>query len=211
MSKKNEANAGQKRKPRGPTLSVKGLQNHKDAVADEELWELNNRLEILERLRKEEKLNTPFIALEALAELSEGVVSRRTERQLRTVWPSEWGNETITVPLKLLLALSEVWGEYRQPENKMTLGEAFEIEGGGQGKHSMKEKLATEKGYIRLARKVEILYIAKEDDEDALTLEEAIEEVAGKEGVAFETVKQAHKKYKKYIRTTLTDVGVLKG
>jgi hypothetical protein len=75
----------------------------------------------------------------------------------------------------------------------------------------MKEKLATEKGYIRLARKVEILYIAKEDDEDALTLEEAIEEVAGKEGVAFETVKQAHKKYKKYIRTTLTDVGVLKG
>jgi hypothetical protein len=211
MSKKHEANAAQKRKPRGPKLSVTGLQNHKDAVADSKLWALNNRLEILERLRQEGKLNEPYIALEALGALSRGVVSGRTELQLRTVWPSEWGNETITVPLKLLLALSEVWGEYRQPENKMTLGEAFEIEGGGQGKHSMKEKLATEKGYIRLARKVEILYIAKEDDEDALTLEEAIEEVAGKEGVAFETVKQAHKKYKKYIRTTLTDVGVLKG
>jgi hypothetical protein len=161
MSKKHEANAAQKRKPRGPKLSVTGLQNHKDAVADSKLWALNNRLEILERLRKEGKLNEPYIALEALGALSRGVVSGRTELQLRTVWPSEWGNETITVPLKLLLALSEVWGEYRQPENKMTLGEAFEIEGGGQGKHSMKEKLATEKGYIRLARKVEILYIAK--------------------------------------------------
>ena len=211
MSKKNEANAGQKRKPRGPKLSVTGLQNYKDAVADGELWQLNNRLEILERLRKEEKLNTPFIALEALAALSEGVVSRRTERQLRTVWPSEWGNEAITVPLKLLLDLGKVWGEYRQPENKMTLGEAFEIEGGGRGKHPMKEKLATEIGYIRLANKVEILYIAIEGDENPLRLEEAIAEVADKEGVGFETVEQAHKKYKKYTRTTLTDVGVLKG
>ena len=211
MSKKNEANAGQKRKPRGPKLSVTGFKNHKDAMADEELWQLNNRLQILERLRKEGMLNTPFIALEALGSLSGGVVSGRTERQLRTVWPSEWGNEAITVPLALLLALSEVWGEYRQPENKMTLGEAFEIEGGGQGKHPMKEKFATEKGYMRLARKVETLYIEIENDENPLRLEEAIAEVADKEGVGFETVKQAHKKYKKYTRTTLTDVGVLKG
>ena len=211
MSKKNEANAGQKRKPRGPKLSVTGLQNHKDAVADGELWQLNNRLEILERLRKEGKLNEPYIALEALGALSRGVDSGRTERQLRTVWPSEWGNETITVPLQLLLDLGKVWGEYRQPENKMTLGEAFEIEGGGRGKHPMKEKLATEIGYIRLANKVEILYIAIEGDENPLRLEEAIAEVAGKEGVGFETVKQAHQQYKDYLRTTLKDLKVLKG
>ena len=211
MSKKNEANAGQKRKPRGPKLSVKGLQNYKDAMADEELLQLNNRLAILERLRKEGKLNEPYIALEALGALSGGVVSGRTELQLRTVWPSEWGNETITVPLKLLLDLGKVWGKYRQPENKMTLGEVFEIEGGGQGKHPMKEKFATENGYIRLANEVEILYIEIEDDENPLRLEEAITEVAGKEELAFETVKQAHEKYKKYIRTTLTDMGVLKG
>ena len=211
MSKKNEANAGQKRKPRGPKLSVTGLQNYKDAVADGELWQLNNRLEILERLRKEEKLNTPFIALEALGALSGGVVSGRTERQLRTVWPSEWGNETITVPLALLLVLSEVWVKYKQPENKLTLGEAFEIEGGGQGKHPMKSILATIDRDRHLANKVEFLYIKKEDDENPLRLEEAITEVADKEGLAFETVGQAHEKYKKYTRTTLTDVGVLKG
>ena len=211
MSKKNEANAGQKRKPRGPKLSVKGLQNYKDAMADEELLQLNNRLAILERLRKEGKLNEPYIALEALGSLSGGVVSGRTERQLRTVWPSEWGNEAITVPLKLLLVLSEVWVKYKQPENKLTLGEAFEIEGGGQGKHPMKSILATIDRDRHLANKVEFLYIKKEDDENPLRLEEAITEVADKEGLAFETVGQAHEKYKKYTRTTLTDVGVLKG
>jgi hypothetical protein len=211
MSKKREAKAGQRRKSRAPVVSNEGLNQHKEAIADRELWQLNNRLEELERLRKAGVLNTPFIALEALGALSGGVVNGRTEAELKTTWPQEWGHETVTVPLALLHALRAAWADYRQAPTGKTLGESFRIEGGEQGKHPMKSKLATVDNARRLAGEVESIYYQVEGEESDLRLEEAIQTVASKNGVSFEAVKEAHKKHRDYIRADLTDVGVLKG
>lgn len=211
MSKKHEANAGQRRKSRAPAVSTEGLKQHKEAISDRELWQLNNRLEELERLRKAGVLNTPFIALEALGALSEGLVNGRTEAELKTTWPQEWGHETITVPLALLLALRDAWADYKQAPTGTTLGESFKIEGGEQGRHPMKSKLATIDNARRLAGEVEAIYYRVEGEEDTVRLEDAIQTVARANNVGFETVKEAHKKRRDYIRSSLTDVGVLKG
>lgn len=210
MTKKREANAGQRRKVRSPLVSEEGVKRNKEAISDRELWQLNNRLEELERLRKEGVLNTPFLALEALGALSQGLISGRTEAQLRTVWPKDWGTETIEVPLALLLALRDVWSDYKQAPPGKTLGETFKIEGGEQGKHPMKSKLATIDKARKLAREVEISYYQLDREQGDTRLQDAIQTVATRNQVSFETVKEAHKQHRDYIRSVLTDVGVLK-
>ena len=211
MSKKREANAGKRRKSRAPVVTRDGLKQQKEVISDRELWQLSNRLEELERLRKAEVLNTQFIALEALGALSGGLVGGRTEDELRATWQQEWGHETITVPLALLLALREAWTDYKQAPTGRTLGEAFKIEGGEQGSHPMKSKLATIDNARKLAREVEVIYYQVEGEENTVLLNDAILTVARENNVGFDTVKDAHKKHRDYIRSSLTDVGVLKG
>lgn len=200
-----------KRKPRAPTVSAVGIKKHIEAIEDPELWQLANRLEEYERLRKEGLLNTPFIALEALGALAGGIASGRSEDQLRTAWPKEWGNETITVPLPLILALRDVWVDYKQSPSGKTLGEAFQIEGGAQGKHPMKSKIATIDKERKLARDVETIYLQLEKDENPLRLEDAIQTVADENNLSFDTVKQAHRSHRKHIRASLEELEVLKG
>lgn len=211
MGKKREANAGQRRKARSPVVSRDGLEKHKEALYDPELLQLTYRLEEFERLRQAKVLNTPFIAMEALAALSSGLLSGRTEDELRGTWPREWGQETITVPLELLLALRGAWTDYKQAPTGTTLGEAFKIEGGEQGRHPMKSKLATIDNARGLAREVEAIYYQVKGEDNPARLEDAIQAVASKHEVSFETVKEAHKKHRDCIRSGLTDVGVLKG
>lgn len=211
MTKKSEAKAGQRRKARAPVVSEKGLKLHKEAISDRELWQLNNRLEELERLRKEGVLNTPFIALEALGALSQGLISGRTEAQLRTVWPKDWGTETVAVPLALLLALHDAWSNYKKAPTGKTLGETFEIEGGKQGKRPMKSKLATIDNARKLASEVEVFYYQIDPEQSDIRLQDVIHAVATKNQVSFETVKEAHKQHRDYIRSVLTDLEVLKG
>lgn len=211
MSKKREANAGQRRKSRAPTVSIEGLKQHKEAISDRELWQLNNRFEELERLRKEGVLNTRFIALEALGALSDFLVSEKTENELKTTWPQEWGQETVTVPLVLLLALRDAWTDYKQAPTGKKLGESFKIEGGKQGGHPMKAKLATIDNARKLAREVEVIYFRIEGEENTARLDDAIQTVATKNKLSFGTVEEAHSEHRDYIRSGLTDVGVLKG
>ena len=211
MSRKREPRAGEKRTPRAPVISADGLKQHKEALGDKELWQLNNRLEILEELRSVGVLNTPFIALEALSALSGALVTGRSEEQLQTVWPKDWGNETITVPLVLILALREVWTDYKNAPSSKTLGEAFQIEGGGQGKPRMKSKLGAIDRARRLAREVEVIYLQLEDDKSPSRLADAIQMVADQNKVSFGSVQKAHKARRKHIRSSLKDLEVLKG
>jgi len=205
MAKKGEASAGERRRPRAPTISEARLKQHKDAVGDRKLWQLANRLEELEKLRGDGVLNTPFIALEALGALSGGLISGRSQDQLQTAWHEDWGDETMTVPLALILAIREVWNDYKHSPSGRTLGEAFQIEGGSQGKQPMKSKLATIDRGRRLAREVERVYLALEHDELALRLEEAIQTVAVKNGVSFSTVENSHKAHRNHIRSALRE------
>tara|TARA_R110002167_G_scaffold366444_2_gene597249 strand:- start:112941 stop:113459 length:519 start_codon:yes stop_codon:yes gene_type:complete len=168
-------------------------------------------MEVLEGLRKDGVLNTPFIALEALGALSGAMLSGRAEAEMQTTWPKEWGNETITLPLSLILALRSGWDDYRQAPTGRSFGEALQIEGGGQGNHSMKAKLATIDRARGLANQIEINYIEIEGDQTPMRLDNAIHEVALANSVSFETAKAAHKAHRNDIRDALTDLELLKG
>ena len=200
-----------RRRPRPPQVSEEGLAELNNAIIDEELLALIHRFETFEELRSEGVLNTPYIALEALGAFAGGLVSGRTEEQLRSTWPKEWGTETATVPLALLLALASAWDDYREAPSGKTLGAAFKIEGGSAGKHPMKTKLATIDRSRRFANRVELEYLAGNGEGDTLRLEDAIQRVANDHQVSFQTVKDAHDKHRARIRNRLTEVGVLNG
>lgn len=200
-----------RRKPRAPKVSAQGLSELKDSLTDRELFKLSNRFELLEELRKDDVLNTPYIALEALGAIAGGLVSGRKNEQLKQTWPKEWGEATATVPLALLLALGSVWDDYQQAPPGKTLGESFKIEGGAAGKHPMKSKLATIDRDRRLANAVEIEYLASNAEGEPRRLNDAIEQVAEANSCSFQTVLEAHKKHRSHIREYLDELGVLKG
>lgn len=200
-----------RRKPRAPEVSAKGLSELKDSVIDRELLALSNRFELYEELRKDGVLNTPYIALEAFGAIAGGLVSGRTDEQLKQAWPKEWGEDTATVPRALLLALASAWNDYRQAPTGKTLGEAFKIEGGSAGKHPMKSKLATIDRVRRLANDVETEYLASNAEGEPRRLEEAIGKVAEANELSFQTVADAHKIHRSHIRKSLAELGVLKG
>ena len=113
MAVKGKANAGQRRKPRGRSVEPKALAELNEAVIDPELLRLARRFEIFEALRKDGVLNEPFIALEALGAFAGAKAAGRTETDLRSCWAEEWGQETITVPLSLVLAIRDGWSDYK--------------------------------------------------------------------------------------------------
>ena len=200
-----------RRKPRAPKVSKHGLSELKDSVIDRELFALSSRFELLEELRKNGDLNTPYIALEAFGAIAGGLVSGRNDEQLKQTWPKEWGEDTATVPLALLLALGSAWDNYRQAPTGKTLGEAFKIEGGSAGKHPMKTKLATIDRARRLANEVEIEYLASNAEGEQRRLEDAMQMVAEANKLSFQTVKDAHKEHRNPIRKILAELGILKG
>lgn len=210
MAVKGKANAGQRRKPRGRSVEPKALAELNEAVIDPELLRLARRFEIFEALRKDGVLNEPFIALEALGAFAGAKAAGRTETDLRSCWAEEWGPETITVPLSLVLAIRDGWGDYKTAPPGKNLGEALKIEGGGQGRRTMKDRLNAIDRDRGLANAVESKYLQIEGAPDSMTLEEALSEVAEERGLSFETVKTAHDLHKSAIRRELEEFGVLK-
>lgn len=210
MAAKGRAKAGQRRKPRGPTVDPKALKQLKEDIVDRELLQLAFRLEVFESLRKNCELNTPFIALEALGAFAGAKAAGRTEKDLQSCWPEEWGTETITVPLSLLLALRDGWNDYKVAPPGKSLGEALKIEGGGQGSQPMKGRLKTIDRDRALANAVERRYLQLEGSPDSMTLAAVLSEVADAHGLSVETVEKAHDLHKHVIRDQLISLELLK-
>lgn len=211
MPLKGKANAGQRRKARGPTADPKAIKQTEYNIIDPELLQLACRLEEFENLRRERTLNTPFIALEALGAFAAAKASGRTEKDLRTCWPKEWGTETLNVPLSLVLALRDGWSAYKSAPPGKSLGESLKIEGGGQGRHPMKERLKSVDRDRALANAVESRYLQVEGLNDAMSLNDVFAEVAKAHGLSVEKVKHAHSSHKSAIRHALESLKILKG
>lgn len=200
MTVRGRANAGQRRKPRGPTIDERALKKLKEDIVDRELFQLSYRLRALEALRQKREINTIFIALEALGAFAGAKTAGRTEIDLQSCWPEEWGTETITVPLPLLLALRDAWANYKAAHSGKSLGEAFQLEGGGQGRPPMKQRLETIDRAVVLANAVESRYLQIEGASDSLSLADVLAEVSEKNQLSVETVKKAHDLHKEIIR-----------
>ena len=203
------------RKKRTPTLDLDKLKETSSRTrVEEEVPKLKAYLSLLEEMKAEQKLNTPFISMEALARITTANIEGYNEEDVLATRPEAWGNETISVPLPLLIALRDAWDTYRSADGSVSLGESFHIEGKGQGKSKMKGRLEQRLKEHRITNAVEVAYLASGnagEEPDAISLETAIEQVAEAEELKADTVRKYHKKHSKYLRGEFKNKGLLKG
>jgi hypothetical protein len=158
------------------------------AECDLSLESLKNRFAQLEALRENNELTTTYIAFEGLSALLGGRMERYSDDALRDCWPAAWGNSTVAVPAALLKALAESWVKYKESDLGTTLGEAFNLEGHGQGKSRVKDKQVTRDQNRKYARDVVALRA-----QEVMPLEPAYEKIADRQEVSIETVRAAYK------------------
>ena len=203
------------RKKRTPKLNLDQLKETSSQIrSEEEMPKLKAYLSLLEEMKAEQRLNTPFISMEALARMTTAHTEGYNEEDVLATCPEAWGNETISVPLPLLIALRDAWDTYRSADGSVSLGESFHIEGKGQGKSKMKGRLEQHLKEHRITNAVEVAYLASGnagEEPEAISLETAIEQAAEAEKLNADTVRKYHKKHSKYLRGELKNKGLLKG
>ena len=142
-------------KPRPPSYNPKILEKRLTVMKV-----AKNRFDILDEHRKKDDLPTSYITLEGLSFFQTSREQGYTDEQLRDAWPDSWGKEEVIVPAALLNTLKTAWLTYRDAPSGTTLGEAFGLEGGGQGKlpaHKLQMNRENRRG---IAQQVEGIYIA---------------------------------------------------
>ena len=199
------------RRKRAPDINTKNKEAFNKRFDDLELFRLACRFKYFEELREKHDIPTTYVALESIGALVQARSCGRTDQKLKEIWPESWGAESVSLPLGVVLVLSEIWKIYLKDEFGKTMGEAFGIEGRSQGKHQIKSKVATFDRHLVYARDVEILYLESQGSDQPLSLEASIDAVAEKNGVGVETIKSAHKKFRDYIRGHLRDLEILRG
>ena len=203
------------RKKRTPYLNLDKLKEVGSQIrAEGDLGALASYFLLLERMEQEGVLTAPFIALEALARITTARTEGYQEGDILKSCPEAWGQQTVSIPLPLLMALLDTWELYRSADTGVNLGETFGIEGKGQGKDKMKRKFEQRLKENRISNAVELAYVSSGhtgERSDAVSLDRAIEQVAEFEGLSVETVKAYHKKHNKYLRSVLKDINLIKG
>lgn len=127
-----------------------------------------------------------------------------------------WRKDAVEIPRAWLRVWVEGWAKYKSGNTGSTLGEAFGVEGGGQGRQPVRERMDQINRDIRLSNKVEIEYRSAQANNGSATWERAIRAVVEDEdeSVSEDTVKRAHKKHKEaklqrmeYLRLLKADGG----
>ncbi len=192
-------------KPRAPKVNTEAVHGNKGTIIDA----LGARFRQHEAQREAGQMVTPYIALEALGALVGGRVAGHSDAELRKAWPEAWGEESVTAPIALLAALQQGWLAYMNAPDGMTLGEAFRIEGHGQGRQRLRDMQKGKDRRRGLANEVEIEYLSAGARGKPIPLCNAIEIVAERQGISAETVKAAHREFRDEIRAGLRSIGTL--
>lgn len=177
------------------------------------LTSISERYAQFEKLRQEGEISTQFIALEAFCSIVGAIREGYSEDEIINACPDAWGTEdeqTVRVPIALLQALAWAWDDYKNADAGITLGEAFGVEGGGQGKQPAKKQQATRDRRRKLAAAVEVEYRAWEKIGRPITQAEAIEFVSENQRVKLSTVEAAFNEYKQEVRDAGLRHGLIK-
>jgi hypothetical protein len=185
-------------KPRPPKLNMTALLNRKHG-----LQSFTARFEQFEKLRMSKELPVQYVAFEALCSVIGAYIEGYDEKEIKAACPKEWGDEFVSVPAPLILALVDAWRLYQRSPTGVTLGEAFGIEGGGQGKKPKKDLQRNRDRRRKLAADVENEYLASGHEGVPISREQARQIVAEREGVSIQTVELAEKEYGPGIRDTI--------
>ena len=185
-------------KPRPPKLNPEVFEQRKSPMEVTRI-----RFEILDEQRKKGELPATYITLEALSSIQAAREQGFSEEDVRSTWSASWGDQEVVVPAALLNNLKTAWLNYRGAPSGTTLGEAFNLEGGGQGKANARNRQMTRDKHRGLANDVEAVYRAAMLNNNPISEEKAQETVAAKLDMSFETIRNAHKKFKPEIRAAL--------
>jgi hypothetical protein len=162
-----------------------------------------SRQDQFEASRKAEELPTTYIAMEALAAMSGARISGYSDEELRSTWPETWGGTPVAVPLSLLLAQAAPWIKYLGAGPGVTLGEAFKLEGGGQGLQRVKQSQQNADEQRAIANKQVALYLAQGAVGEPKSWEWVCGKVADEQSGGFETFHKARKAYGSEILSSL--------
>lgn len=194
-------------KPTPPPVNLQRLAAFNATKSD--LDTLSARFRQFEASRKAEELPTTYIALEALAAMSGARISGYSDEELRSTWPETWGGTPVAVPLSLLLALAVPWIKYLGAGPGVTVGEAFKLEGGGQGVQRVKKSQQNSDKDRALAIKQIALYLAQGAAGQPRSWEWVSDKVAGEQGLSFEKVNEARKAFAPEILKSAAQKGII--
>lgn len=192
-------------KSRAPEIDESGLAKHRAESTD--LTTLRNRFLQYEEKRAAKELATPYIAFEAIVGLLGARIEGHSDEDVRACWPDAWGTTTVSMPASVLRELAFGWIKYNEPENGRTLGEVFQLEGGGQGKQKAIARQRTVNLNRRYAIRAALYYTQQLEN----SLEASIARTAKDFDVSDDTVKLAYKKYGKRLIAKAQEAGILKG
>ncbi|MFG6559230.1 hypothetical protein [Sulfitobacter sp. 1A15299] len=109
--------------------------------------------QLLERVEKGEA-SKEHVAFEVLWSTFSAFEAGMTHEDLKEAYPIEaWREDTVTIPRELAQRLAEGWGAYRNPESDLSLGHAFNLEG-GKGKSPTRKVNRTLDAELRRSNKV---------------------------------------------------------
>ena len=192
-------------KSRGPKINEEGLARHLSEGMN--LTALRNRFLQYEEQRQAKELATPYIAFEALTCLLAARMQGYSEEEVRTCWPDTWGISAVSLPASVMLELVHGWIEYKQGEPGRTLGEVFQLEGRGQGKHKAIALQISQDRHREYAIRVVLYYT----QQPGISLAASIERAAKDFGVSDDTMQLAYDEHGKQLIAKARAAGVLKG
>ena len=195
-------------KGRPPKLDLEKLKLSKED-ADVNLEALKSRWEQYEKLRKNGKMPTSFIALEAMSVVAAAAEQGLSEEQVQSSFPEEWGTETFNIPVSFLNVIRDCWSRYRDSET-LLMGRAFGIDSlQGQGFHPVKSKISTVDRHRKYAHRVIQEYYVPDQQDNPLPLIDVYANVAADLNTSIDTVKTAYLKYGPKIKAGLKDKGII--
>ena len=195
-------------KGRPPKLDLEKLKLSKED-ADVNLEALKSRWEQYEKLRKNGKMPTSFIALEAMSVVAAATEQGLSEEQIQSSFPKEWGTETFNIPVSFLNVIRDCWFRYRDSET-LLMGRAFGIDSlQGQGFHPVKSKISTVDRHRKYAHRVIQEYYVPDQQDNPLPLIDVYANVAADLNTSIDTVKTAYLKYGPKIKAGLKEKGII--
>lgn len=140
------------------------------------------------------KLNSQWVALEAIGVLFPLMENGADHDMLRNVYPVEsWRKNTVEVPIELLGAIVSGWNKYA--DSSKTLGQAFGFEKvNRQGTPSMKKVAEGIDRGRRISARVLVEH-TQIGDQEPVSKEIAIAKVADELGVSESTVERAYREF----------------
>lgn len=163
------------------------------------------------QLLETSNLPRALVSLEMLESVFSSFEAGHRHSEISEAYPvKSWREDTVELPREWIRELVTGWRKYKNSPSQTTVGEAFGLEGGGQGIRPSRHWLESMNNDTRIANAVVVEYLAERAEGRVGSWDRAYEEVAEKENVSVDTVKRASKPIRDNILKKIAELGAMK-